>query len=873
MDNGDGTTATAQNTRGMLAFVSDCSGEEHSSYDARGRVQYSVKRIPDPVLASPLTILPSPLVSFRTSFEYDSLDRVTRMIYPDNDEITYEYNERTLLRRIPGGPNTNVISAINYVPSGQQREIDLGNGVQTTYNYDPRLRLGLLNTAGSDASTPLISFGYDFDGVSNLRQITDLRPASSVPASDSRRNTQAFAYDDLYRLTGVKYNAPNPTAGNGGGINYRYDRIGNMLAQTSDIAALDGALPAANLGTMESGGTLGRFNRTGRQSADPPGPHALSQISNPQTTTNRQFAYDANGNMTVTDGFTNTWDFKNRLVACENAGMRAAYTYDATDRRISRSVSYKPGSPNFTNHTSRLTTLYVSRAFEVRDHDAPTKYVFNGSTRIASVTGSLSSNPRIQRLRVQTGWNLCSVAVTASGTLAQLANLNPGLIQAAYQWSSAASNWLAVGANEALPAGTVLWLNASTNAVLSAVGTYADPASVVIPAGDAFLPSTGLEAWPLTNGLPAGLVAWFPASPNSPWQTRFTGEMAPASDFPAFLAPGRALFGTGRRECTPGQPPDPLLRIRYYHQDHLGSSSVITDARGNQVEETAFFPSGVPRSEWLPRQVREPYQFTQKERDAETGLHYFEARYLAANMSRFNTPDSRFANPDVLSSKDLEACLAAPQELNLYSYVQNNPLKYLDPTGLEGKALIIVGAGQEELSRVHSPSRQNFDAAAKAMLLPQTKGLDVEIVHVNSAAEMVNKLKSGSWDTVVYMGHGVTRSPQINPSGKHDPSKFLDEAALAAALKQGNPKNVYLLGCAAVDTGLARTLSKDLPDSGVNGIEDVLEVNWEQKGVGKRIDVNQMSHEKPFVGTRTGLKWTRATRPRTGIARTAILYS
>jgi hypothetical protein len=46
------------------------------------------------------------------------------------------------------------------------------------------------------------------------------------------------------------------------------------------------------------------------------------------------------------------------------------------------------------------TTLYVGKHFEVRDHDQPTKYVFNGNTRIARITGSLSTNTRIQRFRL-----------------------------------------------------------------------------------------------------------------------------------------------------------------------------------------------------------------------------------------------------------------------------------------------------------------------------------------------------------------------------------------------------------------------------------------------------------------------------------------
>ncbi|MGO8929793.1 MAG: hypothetical protein ACLQU3_23245, partial [Limisphaerales bacterium] len=57
-------------------------------------------------------------------------------------------------------------------------------------------------------------------------------------------------------------------------------------------------------------------------------------------------------------------------------------------------------SPALSSPSGAITTtVYVGRHFEVRDHDQPTKYVFNGSTRVAEITGSLSSNLRVQRLR------------------------------------------------------------------------------------------------------------------------------------------------------------------------------------------------------------------------------------------------------------------------------------------------------------------------------------------------------------------------------------------------------------------------------------------------------------------------------------------
>jgi len=64
-------------------------------------------------------------------------------------------------------------------------------------------------------------------------------------------------------------------------------------------------------------------------------------------------------------------------------------------------------------------------------------------------------------------------------------------------------------------------------------------------------------------------------------------------------------------------------------------------------------------------------RFTGKERDGETGLDYFGARYFASAQGRFTSPDKPFADqhPDV------------PQTWNLYAYARNNPLKFVDDTG------------------------------------------------------------------------------------------------------------------------------------------------------------------------------------------------
>lgn len=64
-------------------------------------------------------------------------------------------------------------------------------------------------------------------------------------------------------------------------------------------------------------------------------------------------------------------------------------------------------------------------------------------------------------------------------------------------------------------------------------------------------------------------------------------------------------------------------------------------------------------------------QFTGKERDAETGLDYFGARYFSGAQGRFTSPDPKmFPN-----------AIYDPQSWNKYSYTRNNPLRYVDPDG------------------------------------------------------------------------------------------------------------------------------------------------------------------------------------------------
>ena len=127
--------------------------------------------------------------------------------------------------------------------------------------------------------------------------------------------------------------------------------------------------------------------------------------------------------------------------------------------------------------------------------------------------------------------------------------------------------------------------------------------------------------------------------------------------------------------------------VTYIHSDHLGSSAVTSGAQSGNIK---YFPYGATRS----GAVSTAYKFTGQRLDDSTGLYYYGARYYDAAMGRFIQADTIVPDP------------ADPQALNRYSYVYNNPLRYIDPSGYDP----LDAAWEEEFCKQHggrSPTDQD----------------------------------------------------------------------------------------------------------------------------------------------------------------------
>jgi RHS repeat-associated protein len=125
-------------------------------------------------------------------------------------------------------------------------------------------------------------------------------------------------------------------------------------------------------------------------------------------------------------------------------------------------------------------------------------------------------------------------------------------------------------------------------------------------------------------------------------------------------------------------------QVFYYLNDHLGGIEAVVDENGNVVERNDYLPFGSERPQSCPQPCPPPdpqpesYGYTGKEQDDESGLYYYGARYYDPKIGRFTQIDPLALGE---SEKPLSNVLSNPQELNGYTYVINNPLKYTDPTG------------------------------------------------------------------------------------------------------------------------------------------------------------------------------------------------
>jgi RHS repeat-associated protein len=149
------------------------------------------------------------------------------------------------------------------------------------------------------------------------------------------------------------------------------------------------------------------------------------------------------------------------------------------------------------------------------------------------------------------------------------------------------------------------------------------------------------------------------------------------------------------------------LQQYYYHPDHLGSSSYITNLDGEVVQHVEYVPFGEVFLEEKNAVWNTPYLFNAKELDKETGLNYFSARYQDPKTGIFISVDP-----------------LAEQTMSSYGYCYNNPVNLIDPTGMsagpptdyvdkKGNTILHTNDGSNAVITVPDDKREAFDKSVQ----------------------------------------------------------------------------------------------------------------------------------------------------------------
>jgi len=432
--------------------------------------------------------------------------------------------------------------------------------------------------------------------------------------------SQNFSYDSLNRL----YTAQ--TTGTSGpdcwGQQFGYDPWGNLRTETPNVPGCPTNM--LNLGV-----------------------NANNQI------TNTGFAYDAAGNMTNDGTNSYAYDAENHLTSL-NSGA-ATYTYDSQGRRMAKKI----GS---------ATTEYIYFNGDVLAEYNPgdllwNDYIFAGGRRLAAAGTDDILNPGFEQGMEAWQWGTSDPSGTAQvitdPTRAHSGN-NYLQLSSTTAVSVSAGQLVSVNPGDQLTFGGWAYIEpgSATGGVIAWDIAVLDANGNVLAYYGSAVTSTGVWTHLSTNyTVPSGA-----ASVSLYCQIYQPTGLTTARFDDAFLT---GASGLG---------------VRYYHADHLGSARLMTDSSGNQTWSATYLPFG---QEWNPQVTTNHYKFTGKERDAESGLDNFGARYNSSSMGRFMSPD-----PIVITRRRV----TDPQRFNLYAYARNNPLRYTDPTGMD---LWEKGCGKE----------------------------------------------------------------------------------------------------------------------------------------------------------------------------------
>ena len=584
--------------------------------DGSGAIEYYYGKMGEVLKTVRKLIVPNQAVAtYVTQWKYDSHNRLLEMIYPDEEKVTYGYNLGGQVDHVRGYKSYgyDYVNKIGYDKFEQRTYLKYCNGAETFYSYDPARRR-LQNLVVNAKAGTIMDNAYSYDAVSNVLGIKNNAPLPQSGKAGGQMS-HSYTYDPLYRLasaTGTYKGTDNKSASYT--LSMGYDNMHRITSKKQHLSQtgvqFDGTLNAGYELVYTYGSAEGKkFQLDNVRDIN----YRTEETPTDSTNINNghKYTYDANGNLVYIntsrvkrDGKEDEkaseqkfrWDEENRLLAADENGFVSNYWYDADGERTVKTSGeneaiYVNSEFSGGNTSTARFSLYVSPYLVAGQGGKYTKHIYIGSQRIVSKLGDLASYGADPRRIPYAGNEADGLTINYKDKYNQ-------------QLQSIKDNYKTFD-----------------------------------------LPYNGQDNDDYVNG-----------------QGFCCNDGTPEAAQARAMARTRAANGNFK-------PNDEYERMQfYYHPDHLGSSSYITNLDGEVAQHIEYVPFGEVFIEERNNTWNTPYLFNAKEFDEETGMYYYGARYYEPRLSLWMSTDpaqEKYSN------------------ISTYCYVSNNPIKYIDIVGLE----------------------------------------------------------------------------------------------------------------------------------------------------------------------------------------------